>query len=1047
MAVTDPLREAAGEPDLEVVGAMPIMLVLPEALRELVVGSFELRSYGFGEYVVRQGDDGDAFYVVIDGLLRVVIESPEGETTVDMMRTGESFGEVALLDGSSRTASVRVAEPATVARLDRGVFQSLVRLHPQLVEAFEVQRRGRRLQAFLRTREPFAGLPPSLVGGLLAAAREVRVAAGERLVTAGERAEHWWVVQDGRLTVFDEREGRRNLRFLRTGEIFGEMALVQDGVRSASIEATSDCTLIQFDRERFEDLLEDERFRARIDERIAMYAHASAVPLDFAEFAGADERDAALASLPVASGDSLSAEAQAAVAAGVELADAAAESEAPWRAPRKFPHLRQIDAADCGPTCLAMICRAFGHKVSHNAIRHAVGTKQDGTSLRGLQRGGAEIGLELTALKSSVSRLESLPLPAVLHWEGNHWVVLYKVAGDRVYLADPARSLRVIDRAELEQKWSGFVATARPTERLADAPRERLDIRWLWPFLVKEKTRLLVAFVVAICVSGLELVPPVVSKDIVNSVQLHQGAAHVNLLVGIMFGLLVSALVASMVQRRLLARASVSIDSDALDHLTGKLLGLPLSYFQDRKTADIERRISGLRQLREIAVGSVPTALSAVIQLVLTLFIMIKFSWVIGLAFLATTPFYALLVVISSKRMRPTINVLEEAYSRHAAKQGDAIRGIEAVKTGGGETAMRARILAEFQSLKHQVYRADFQMMSLGAVSQLVGVLMYLVFVWISALLVLDGTLTIGDMLAVNSLVLMANQPVGTLLSLWNQMQMGSVLVQRVQDVLEADDEQTEPAHTLKPVPTLGGRVTLHGLGLVYRDNPDMAALSDISFDLAPGTSLGLVGRSGSGKSTLLRCLAGLLVPTSGTIEFDGVDLRELRWNELRQRIGFVIQAPYLFDDSIASNIALGNPAPDMDRVVRAAELAAAAEFISELPMGYATRVGDSGVRLSGGQSQRIQIARALYNDPPIVLFDEATSALDSESERAVKENLDGVMAERTSVIVAHRLSTVRDCDVIGVLDRGRMVEWGSHEELMARQGLYFHLNAVQLAS
>jgi ATP-binding cassette subfamily B protein len=180
-------------------------------------------------------------------------------------------------------------------------------------------------------------------------------------------------------------------------------------------------------------------------------------------------------------------------------------------------------------------------------------------------------------------------------------------------------------------------------------------------------------------------------------------------------------------------------------------------------------------------------------------------------------------------------------------------------------------------------------------------------------------------------------------------------------------------------------------------------------------------------------------------IRYDGVDLRQLRWSELRRRIGFVLQEPYLFDDTIAANIALGEQTPDWDRVARAAEIADAATFIDDLPLGYMTRIGDSGLRLSGGQAQRVAIARALYHDPPVVLFDEATSALDTESERAVKENLDRVMIDRTAVIVAHRLSTVRDADVIGVLERGRLVEWGDHEELMAREGLYFHLNMVQV--
>jgi len=222
--------------------------------------------------------------------------------------------------------------------------------------------------------------------------------------------------------------------------------------------------------------------------------------------------------------------------------------------------------------------------------------------------------------------------------------------------------------------------------------------------------------------------------------------------------------------------------------------------------------------------------------------------------------------------------------------------------------------------------------------------------------------------------------------------------------------------------------------------------LDGVSLVLEPGSTLGLVGRSGSGKSTLVRCLAGLVVPSGGNVLYDEVDMRELDWRQLRRRIGVVLQAPYLFDDTIAANIALGEPVPDPALVQRAAEIADAAGFIESLALGYETKVGDSGMRLSGGQAQRVCIARALYHDPPVLLFDEATSALDTESEAAVKRNLDRVLEQRTAVIVAHRLSTIRDADVIAVLEQGRLVEHGTHDELLAREGLYHHLHASQIA-
>jgi ATP-binding cassette subfamily B protein len=292
--------------------------------------------------------------------------------------------------------------------------------------------------------------------------------------------------------------------------------------------------------------------------------------------------------------------------------------------------------------------------------------------------------------------------------------------------------------------------------------------------------------------------------------------------------------------------------------------------------------------------------------------------------------------------------------------------------------------------------------------------------------------------------VALANAPIITLLSLWDEVQLSRILLDRLNDVLEPEPEQGG-RDGLVPGRALEGHIRLVGVGFRYGGPDAPAILEGISLDVPAGTSVAIVGRSGSGKTTLVKCLAGLLEPTEGSILYDGYELRSLDYRTLRRQIGFVLQENHLFDDTIARNIAFGEPEPDLERVRAAARLAAAHGFVERLPLGYETRVGESGLKLSGGQQQRVAIARAVYHRPPVLLFDEATSSLDTESERAVKENVDELLEGRTSFVIAHRLSTIRDADLIVVLERGRLVEQGSHDELMERRGLYYYLVSQQL--
>ncbi len=1015
-------------------GDQPLLAGLPAELRELVERSFVTRQLRFGEALFEQGDAPDGYYVIVEGTARVLREGEDGEeVSLNVLGPGAAFGETALIEGTPRTATVRASSELTVLRLDGGVFRALIELHPAVATTFELSERTRRLNDFLRVHSAFSVLDREATLRLLGRLEDVELADGEDAVRQGDPSDALYLVQDGRLGVWIEASGGagRRVRTLHSGEFFGELGLLEQQPRSATVRAEGDVRLLRLPGADFHELVaEHPGFAARVQERIALYR----------------ARDRAPVSEP-ATETPVAQEAWSPEAPGLAMTDHGAEAAveaAPMRR-RRFPFIRQIDQMDCGAACVAMLCRAFGHDVSMTSIRYAVGTSSDGTTLRGLIRGGDEIGLEMRPIKSSPDRVDTLPLPAIVHWQGNHWIVLHRIDGDKLRVADPGRGLRTVSRAELEEKWSGYAALAAPTERLAQAPRGGLDLRWLWPFVAPHRRRLVVATAFALMAAGLEMTLPVFSQLIIDDVLPHERRTLLYILAAAMVGVVALAVGITIVQRFILARTASQLDVDTLDFLSARLLRLPMRYFEARRTGDIERRINGMRQVRAVLIQNGVAALTAVTQLAVSLVIMFLYSWSLALLFCACAPLYAGLMRFSQKRLRPVFDSVEEGSGRYQSRQIDAIRGIETVKAMGAEEGLRQRMASEFGQLRDKLYRADVVAMIYEGLISSVTFLVYGLFLFVGALEVLNGSLSVGQLVAFTGLVLLANGPITLLLGLWDRLQLVSVLLGRLQDVFEQEPEQGHDHSALAPVPTLEGHIRLRRVGFAYPTAPDRPILRDISLDVPAGTTVALVGRSGSGKSTLVKLLAGLLVPTDGTIEYDGLDLTTLRFSDLRRRIGFVLQEPYLFDDTIEANIAFGEQDPEADKVRWAAEVANAAEFIDGLPLGYKTRIGDSGLRLSGGQAQRVSIARALYHQPPVLIFDEATSALDTEAERAVKQNMDRLLDGRTAFVIAHRLSTIRDADIICVLEGGRLVEHGTNEELLRRQGLYAYLQSQQL--
>jgi ATP-binding cassette subfamily B protein len=584
------------------------------------------------------------------------------------------------------------------------------------------------------------------------------------------------------------------------------------------------------------------------------------------------------------------------------------------------------------------------------------------------------------------------------------------------------------------------------TDAFENAPEAGSSIGWVWPFFGRYRQVFLQAFLLAGVASCLQLLLPIATQVVVDKVIVdHEVTLLHQIFIGM--GIALAALVSSnLLQQYLLAFATVRIDAAILDYLTRRLLDLPMSYFHSRRTGDIQRRLDGAREIRQFVVQYGVGSLLAIVQFTGCTALMLLYSRPLAMVFASTLPLYGGLMWFSQKVLRPLFADLEENHARYSSYQIDAIKGIEAVKASAAEAAFREALLDQFLRLSRGLMRGSFIVMSYQSAIQTLGLVSSGLFLWYGTGLVISGSLTVGGFVAFNTLLAMASVSLLRVLGVWDQLQMMTVLMNRLNDIFESRPEQGSDRTVLKPVRSLEGQIEFRNVGFRYGGPESAPILSGINLLVAPGKTIAIVGRSGSGKTTLVKLLAGLIEPTEGQILYDNVEMSAVNYRDLRRHIGIVLQENYIFDDTILRNVAFGDREPDFDRVLRAAQMANAHEFIARLPLGYETRIGETGMAISGGQRQRIAIARALYHDPPVLILDEATSALDTESERAIQQNLHRLLKDRTCFIIAHRLSTVRDADMIVVLERGRIVETGNHDQLIQSRGLYFHLCSQQLS-
>jgi len=644
-----------------------------------------------------------------------------------------------------------------------------------------------------------------------------------------------------------------------------------------------------------------------------------------------------------------------------------------------------------------------------------------------------------------------LPLPALALMTDGRTVVLAQRDGQRVLLFDPSQSPAdqqvaptILTLEAFFNDWSGNLILATSHASLA-SELAKFDFSWFIPSLVKYRRLFGETLVASLFLQLFGLVSPLFFQAVMDKVLVHRSASTLDVLV---IGLLVLTLFESaltVLRAYILSHTTSRIDVELASRLFRHLLSLPLAYFQTRRVGDSVARMHELENIRQFLTGNALTLVLDVPFLVIFIGVMLAYSVPLTLVVLASLPMYLLL----SLTIMPILRIqLREKFTRGAAHQSllvEAITGIQTVKASALEPQICRSWDAQMAGYVSASLKTQTMAQYAAEGTNLIGKLVNAVTLWWGAHLVMDGELTMGMFIAFNMFAGRVTQPFMRIAQMWTDFQQTGLSLARLGEIMNARTEK--PLASTSPLPWLQGRVTLDKLSFRYRaDAPPV--LHNLNLDIHPGEVIGIVGRSGSGKSTLTKLIQRLYVPESGRVLVDGHDIALADTAQLRRQIGVVLQENMLFNRSVRENIAIADPAAPMDAVVYAARLAGAHQFISELPEGYDTVVGELGAGLSGGQRQRIAIARALFTQPRILIFDEATSALDYESEAIIQQNMQAICKGRTVFIIAHRLSAVRHASRIIAMDRGRIIEMGSHEQLIANpEGLYSYLWRMQAAA
>lgn len=714
--------------------------------------------------------------------------------------------------------------------------------------------------------------------------------------------------------------------------------------------------------------------------------------------------------------------------------------------PLKYPLVRGRGPEDATLACFQMLSQFFGVPFRRDTIQRVLTDQLKRSGTVSLQFCGAVselMGLTAQLVKVPASAIGRLQTPALIAWQDS-FAILYKASQQELVLASPESGLMRRKPTDFAEAW-GMEGEVLLLQTTKDTPQERFSLGWFIPALKKHRRVLIEVLIASVFVQLFGLANPLVTQVIIDRVLSGNSPDTLEVLGIFLVVVAIAEAILTALRTHLFVdttnRIDVSLGSEVINHL----LRLPLSYFDRRPVGELATRVNELENIRQFLTGTALTVVLDAIFSVVYIVVMLIYSWLLTLISLATIPLFALLTLLVSPMIR---RQSREKAERNAATHSylvEVLGGVQTVKAQNLE--LRSRW--QWQDRYTRYISAGFTTISTqttaGAISSFLNKFSSLLVLWIGAYLVLNQQLTLGQLIAFRIISGYVTSPLLRLIQLWQNFQETALSLERLSDILDHPQEAEEADRQNILMPAIRGSVRYENISFSFKRSGALQ-LTNINLDFAAGSFVGIVGQSGSGKSTLLKLLPRLYDPQSGRIMIDGYDIGKVELYSLRRQLGMVLQDTLLFDGTVRENIALANPDATDEQIIEAATIAFAHDFIMSLPNGYNSRVGERGSALSGGQRQRVAIARTVLQNPRLLILDEATSALDYNSERQVCLNLAEAFHDRTVFFITHRLSTIRNADVILVMDQGSIVEQGTHDELMSLRGYYYCLYQQQEA-